>query len=89
MERNDVLLTNQQENLENQMNEALNCPPKQTAARTSRGFKLVLAGALILLAGCFSTMVIPYSSSLYSVMLFGPTSIGACMVMFGLYCVLE
>lgn len=89
MESNEVLMQNQAENLENQMNEALNCPPKQSSARTSRGFKLILSGAMILLAGCFSTMVIPYSSSIYEVMLYGPTTIGASMVMFGLYCVLE
>lgn len=58
-------------------------------SRTKKGFSLVGFGAIILLSGCMVTLVLPISHPLYNFLLYGPTSVGACMVIFGLYNILE
>jgi hypothetical protein len=57
--------------------------------RTSRGFSLIGIGAVSLLLGCITTMVLPHSNIAYNVILYGLTSAGASVVFYGLYCVLE
>lgn len=57
--------------------------------RTQKGFSLIGIGAVVLLSGCLISLVFPHSHPAYNFLLYTPTSIGACMVMYGLYCVLE
>ncbi|OYU96382.1 MAG: hypothetical protein CFE21_08270 [Bacteroidetes bacterium B1(2017)] len=61
----------------------------EISARTKKGFSLIGFGALVLLAGCIVTMLMPSSNFLYEVILYVPTSVGACMVIYGMYCVME
>ncbi|MCG9879380.1 MAG: type II secretion system GspH family protein [Bacteroidia bacterium] len=61
----------------------------KTKNRTQRGFSLIGIGAAVLLFGCLISLVFPHSHPAYNFLLYTPTSIGACMVMYGLYCVLE
>ncbi|MDP3929498.1 MAG: hypothetical protein Q8R57_10790 [Bacteroidota bacterium] len=58
-------------------------------SRTQKGFYFIGIGAITLLFGCFISLVFPHSHPAYTFLLYTPTSVGACMVMFGLYCVLE
>jgi hypothetical protein len=57
--------------------------------RTAKGFKLIGIGSLVLLSGCIVSMVMPSENPLYDFFLYTPTSIGATMVVYGMYCVLE
>ena len=57
--------------------------------RTARGFRMIGIGAIILLAGCMVSMIMPSSNPMYHFFLYTPTSIGACMVIYGMYQVLE
>jgi hypothetical protein len=57
--------------------------------RTARGFSLIAIGAISLLLGCVTTLVLPHSNIAYNLILYGLTSVGASVVFYGLYCVLE
>ena len=57
--------------------------------RTSKGFSLIGIGALILLGGCMTSMILPSTNPLYYYFLYIPTSIGASMVIYGMYCIFE
>lgn len=57
--------------------------------RTQKGFSITLWGALILLSGCITTMVLPSTHALYDIILYIPTTLGAGMVIYGFYCVFE
>jgi hypothetical protein len=57
--------------------------------RTKRGFKFMALGAIILLGGCISNLIMPSMNDTYNYILYGVTSIGASIVFYGLYCVLE
>ena len=71
------------ENLENDIKN------ENEQSRTKRGFSLIGLGAVILFGGCILTMILPISHPLYYFLLYGPTSFGAGMAIFGLYCILE
>lgn len=58
-------------------------------SRTQKGFTIIGIGATTLLFGCLISLVFPHSHPAYNILLYTPTSIGACLVMFGLYYVLE
>ena len=47
------------------------------------GFKIILLGAAFLLTSCMLTFVNDYSNSNFTFILYGLTSIGACIVMGG------
>jgi hypothetical protein len=57
--------------------------------RTAKGFSMIGIGAIILLGGCVISMVMSSTNPLYNYFLYIPTSIGASMVLYGMYCVLE
>ena len=57
--------------------------------RTKRGFKLMALGAIILLGGCISNLIMPSMNDTYNYILYGVTSTGATIVFYGLYFVLE
>jgi hypothetical protein len=57
--------------------------------RTRKGFKLIFLGAMTLFLGCITNLVLPMSSSFYHPILYGITTTGACIVLFGLYLVME
>jgi hypothetical protein len=57
--------------------------------RTAKGFSMTGIGAIILLGGCVISMVMSSTNPLYNYFLYIPTSIGASMVLYGMYCVLE
>ncbi|MFY8021231.1 MAG: hypothetical protein ACOVP1_08535 [Bacteroidia bacterium] len=57
--------------------------------RTAKGFSLIGMGSIILFGGCIVSMVMPSAHPLYHFFLYTPTSIGASMVIYGMYCVLE
>ena len=46
-------------------------------------------GALILLTGCITNLIMPSMNDTYNYILYGVTSTGATIVFYGLYCVLE
>lgn len=46
-------------------------------------------GALILLTGCITNLIMPSMNDTYNYILYGVTSTGATIVFCGLYCVLE
>lgn len=57
--------------------------------RSAKGFSLIAIGAISLLLGCVTTLVLPHSNIAYNIILYGLTSIGASVVFYGLYCLLE
>lgn len=57
--------------------------------RTRKGFKLISLGAVILFLGCITNLVLPMSSSFYCPILYGITTTGASIVLYGLYLVME
>lgn len=57
--------------------------------RTQKGFTITLWGAAVLLIACLTNMFLPTDSYMYELALYGPTSIGAGMVIYGFYCVFE
>ncbi len=57
--------------------------------RTQRGFSLIGFGAIILLVGCILSIIADPSHLLYDFILYGPTTLGAIMVIFGMYKVME
>jgi hypothetical protein len=57
--------------------------------RTAKGFSMIGIGAIILLGGCVISMVMSSTNPFYNYFLYIPTSIGASMVIYGMYCVLE
>lgn len=57
--------------------------------RTAKGFSMTGIGAIILLGGCVISMVMSSTNPLYNYFLYIPTSIGASMVLYGMYYVLE
>jgi hypothetical protein len=57
--------------------------------RTKKGFTIIGWGALVLLSGCIGTMIMSTENPLYEFVLYGPTSVGASMVLYGFYCVFE
>ena len=57
--------------------------------RTKKGFKLMAFGALVLLTGCITNLIMPSMNDTYNYILYGVTSTGATIVFYGLYCVLE
>jgi bacteriorhodopsin len=57
--------------------------------RTKRGFKLMALGAIVLLSGCITNLIMPCMNDTYNYVLYGVTSTGATIVFYGLYCVLE
>ncbi|MFY8109510.1 MAG: hypothetical protein ACOVO9_10980 [Bacteroidia bacterium] len=57
--------------------------------RTAKGFSMIGIGAIILLGGCIISMVMSSTNPFYNYFLYIPTSIGASMVIYGMYCVLE
>jgi hypothetical protein len=58
-------------------------------ARTQKGFKLLAIGAVILFLGCITNLTMPISNEYYHFILYGITSIGAAMVVWGLYLIME
>jgi len=46
-------------------------------------------GAIILLTGCITNLIMPSMNDTYNYILYGVTSTGATFVFYGLYCVLE
>jgi hypothetical protein len=57
--------------------------------RTKKGFTCMSIGALVLLGGCISNLIMPSMNDSYNMVLYGITSIGATVVFYGLYCVME
>jgi O-antigen/teichoic acid export membrane protein len=57
--------------------------------RTSNGFKFVLSGAAILVTSCVMALISGISDPMFDYILYGLTSVGACVVIYGLYCVFE
>ncbi|MCF8255068.1 MAG: hypothetical protein K9H61_10950 [Bacteroidia bacterium] len=57
--------------------------------RTTNGFKFVLLGAAVLVTSCVLALLSSISDPMFDYILYGFTSIGACVVIYGLYCVFE
>lgn len=55
------------------------------ASRTKTGFNIILCGALILLASGMIALFAPISDSGFDVVLYGCTSLGSAMIIYGLY----
>jgi|LakMenE18May11ns_1017448.scaffolds.fasta_scaffold8317051_1 hypothetical protein len=74
--------------LENTSDESM-LEPNSSQRRTQKGFTITLWGAAVLLLACLTNMFLPTDSYMYELALYGPTSIGASMVIYGFYCVFE
>lgn len=57
--------------------------------RTQRGFTLIGFGAIILIIGCILSIIADPSHLIYDFILYGPTTLGAIMVIYGMYKVME
>lgn len=81
------------ENLDTKMlesNTAKDLSIKKTRAiRTKKGFTILAVGALILFLGFIANLTMPISNAYYHFILYGITSIGAIMVIWGLYLIME
>lgn len=64
-------------------------PSEARSRRTSKGIKVIPAGALILVVSCILSLTVPSSSFLYDYILYGLTSVGAVIAFYGLYLVME
>ncbi len=64
-------------------------PKNASQRRTQKGFAITGWGTIVLLIGCLTNMFLPTDSFMYELALYGPTSIGATMVIYGFYCVFE
>ncbi|MDZ4666843.1 MAG: hypothetical protein SGJ00_03060 [bacterium] len=60
-----------------------------SARRTKKGFTITSYGAIILLTGCLINIFLPTDTFMYELALYGPTTVGASMVIYGFYCVFE
>lgn len=56
--------------------------------RTNLGFKIILSGAIILLISGLIALFAPLTDDAFHVIMYGLTSVGSCMIMYGLYLVL-
>lgn len=81
-----ILDTHQNESTEKELEIELNSELQQ---RTRKGIRLIPAGAIILVASCISTLLLPSSHFLFEYVLYGLTSLGACVAFYGLYCLME
>lgn len=77
------------ENTDSQNIQQENTLENKGSSRTKKGFTITFWGALVLLFGCICTMLMSSENPFYDVVLYGPTSIGASMVLYGFYCVFE
>ncbi len=77
------------ENTDTQNFQAENAGEEKVDNRTKKGFTITGWGALVLLSGCIGTMIMSTENPLYDLVLYGPTTIGASMVLYGFYCVFE
>jgi hypothetical protein len=57
--------------------------------RTLKGFKLLGLGAISLFLGCITNLTLPITNEYFHYILYGVTSIGASIVFYGLYLVME
>ncbi len=55
------------------------------ANRTKMGFHIILLGALTLLISGLIALFTPLSDSVFEIVLYGFTSLGSAMIIFGLY----
>lgn len=58
------------------------------ALRTNLGFKIILWGAIILLISGLIALFAPLTDTAFHIIMYGLTSLGSCMIMYGLYLVL-
>lgn len=57
--------------------------------RTKKGFKILAVGAFILFSGFITNLTMPISNAYYQFILYGITSIGVVMIIWGLYLIME
>lgn len=76
------------ENLETELTHTDEARKEILAKRTNKGFQIILWGALILLISGLIALFAPMSDSGFDIVLYGFTSLGSAMIIYGLYLVM-
>lgn len=69
--------------------EAETLSKEERSQRTRKGIFIIPIGAITLLLSCVTTLLMPDTFGLFNYILYGLTSIGAIVVFYGLYLVME